>query len=82
MNVEKACEIVLKYWGTKYVLQVSRHKDGYVVCTSFDDTPLTLEPSLVRDDGTLESFFPPDHFDDELEDLEIPEKYKYKDEDE
>lgn len=78
MNVEEACKIALENTGDRYVLSIHKHKEGYVIATSITYYLPDNSPLIVKENGEIDVYFPPDHFGEEYEDIEIPEKYRYK----
>lgn len=75
MNISliQACELALSFSGWSYIENITKIETGYVFgfLDENGDTPIE-SPILVKDDGEIEIFFPPDH----IEELSNPDNYK------
>lgn len=80
ISVLEACKIATENDRRPYVIGINEHPTGYVISTSDSDEVLDVGCGtfVSKDDGTVSSFFPPDHFGEQFKKVDIPKRYRYK----
>ena len=81
IDVEQACEIATKDRKEPFVEGITDIGRGFVIGTMTEDGEVADIPPVFmhKDDGKIEDFFVPDHF-EELEngkEVDVPKKYQF-----
>lgn len=79
ISVVEACKIATENSGRPYVARINEYKEGYAIVTSINDEipDVGCIPFVRKDNGAVSGFFPPDHFGEQVKEIECPKRYRY-----